>query len=347
MATGDRLRAATGFPVELLGDNVPLASSGEGMAALAVPSRHSHEDARTFLAHLQCAPRGFGAPSTSAFAAELQRRSQEDGSDQALIVFVVGEPLSGKSTFVSSLINWLTGSGSGVESPRVKLIRWGDAMRAERHLGLLPADRVPGDLSAAEFARLSAFVGEQLQAARTAVRGAGLVIAEFPGCTAVATDNGIEGLDRGFSTCRAFVTDARAYYVAITAEPRLRTVFLGSRETSPSDATSARSATPLAANRIYEQVTQLMLRLHDSGRLVLPGVASAELATRFDHDPAQRDQALFEWFLPHLLEREIGVPQERALVARNMLLPPSKLAIAQADMPFVDQFDYIRQRYGV
>jgi hypothetical protein len=262
------------------------------------------------------------------------------------VLFVLGEPLSGKSTLVSNLLNWLVNAG-GSEGPRVRLIRWGDAMRAQRHTGTLPADRLPGDLSAAEFARLSAFVGELVRDARADMPGPGLVVTEFPGCTAISVDGGIDGLDRGFSTSRAFAGDEGAHYVAIAAEPRLRAMFLRSRETAPGDATNARSATPLAANRIHEQVTELMVKLHDRGRLAVPGVALGTLAAACERDSKWRDKVLFESFLPHLLGREIGAPAGRTLIARNVLLPEPLLAIAQPDPPFVDQFDYIRERYGI
>ncbi len=317
------------------------------MPALAVSPRNPPEDAAAFLGHLDCAPRGFGAPSALAFARQLRQCAEERAGEGPLVLLILGEPLSGKSTFLSNLLTWLLTSSAENEPLQVKLIRWGDAMRAERQLGLLPPDRVPGDLSDAEFAGLSAFVGEQVLAARAAVRGPGLVIAEAPGCTAVMNGDRVEGLDRGFSTCRALVKDEGAYYVALAAEPRLRLMFLQSRETAPGDATNARSATPLAANRINEQVTRLMAQLQGEGRLAVPDVAPGALGAAFDRDPAQREQVLFEWFLPHLVAREIGAPSDRALIARNVLVPAAMQAVAQADTPFVDQFDYMRERYNL
>jgi hypothetical protein len=169
----------------------------------------------------------------------------------------------------------------------------------------------------------------------------------MPGCTAVTIDGRIDGLDRGFSTCRAWALNERSHYVALTTEPRLRAMFLQSRETAPGEATNARSATPLAANRINQQVTQLVVRLHDQNRLDVPGIEPGQLAAAFDRDPAHRDQVVFERFLPHLVGRAIGAPSERALVARNMLVPEHMRAIARADTHFVDQFDFIRERYNV
>jgi hypothetical protein len=263
------------------------------------------------------------------------------------VLFVVGEPLSGKSTFVSSLLNWLLHPRGQDEPLQIKLIRWGDAMRAQRQLGLLPADRLPGDLSATEFAGLSTFVGEQVRGAAAAMRAPGLIVAEVPGCTAVLTEGQIDGLDRGFSTCRAFVENGSAHYAAIVAEAQLRTMFLASREAAPGAATNAREATPLAATRINQQVTQLLIRLHEEGRLHVPAVAPGQLAMVFSRDPARRDQEVFERFLPHLLLREIGAPSERALIARNTLLPASQRSSAQAETPLMNQFDYIRERYKV
>jgi len=313
----------------------------------SVPAQHPPEDAAAFLEHLECAPRTYGHTSALEFAHQLRRRAQERAGKGPVVLFVLGEPLSGKSTFLSSVLNWLVSASDQDNQLEVKLIRWGDAMRAQRHLGLLPADRVPGDLSAIEFADLSSFVGEHVHAASAAVRGPGLVLAEFPGCTAVRSNHGIDGLDRGFSTCRAFVQQDTAHYAALAAEPRLRAMFLASRETTPDRASSAREATPLAANRISQQVTDLLLKLQSERRLTVPGVAAGQLGAEFDRDAEQRDQVVYEQFLPHLLAREIGAPSERALIARNTLLPELQRAIAQADVPFLDQFDYIRERYNV
>ena len=87
-----------------------------------------------FLAHLECGPGGYGHASALEFADRLRRRA-EGG---ALVLLVLGEPLSGKSTFVENLLRWLIGPPDHA-SPELqfKLIRWGDAMRAQRHLGLL------------------------------------------------------------------------------------------------------------------------------------------------------------------------------------------------------------------
>src|SRR5688572_3191128 len=110
------------------------------MSALDIPAQHPPEDAAAFLAHLECAPRSFGARSALEFAAHVRRRAQERASEGPLVLFVLGEPLSGKSTFLSNLLNWLLTSSVEHEPLPVKLIRWGDAMRAQRHLGLLPVD---------------------------------------------------------------------------------------------------------------------------------------------------------------------------------------------------------------
>jgi hypothetical protein len=272
-----------------------------------------------------------------AFADLLLSRAR--AAEAPLLLFVLGEPVSGKSTVVSNLLKYLVGKEPALA---IKLIRWGDAMRAERQLGQLPADRLPGDLSAEEFAGLSAFVGEQVQAARASIEGSGLVVTEFPGCTAVLGKNGIDGLDRGFSTCRTFASDAGAHYLALSAETRLRELFMSSRETAPADATQARSATPLAANRVHEQVTALMQRLQAAGRMAPPGGPAG-----FDADPALRERVHFRRFLPHLLAQEIGAPTDRSLVARNVLVPPSLESAAQADTAFLDGLDWIRERYGI
>src|SRR5215207_11666669 len=156
------------------------------MTALVVRPRHEPRAAAAFLAHLECAPGGFGQPSALAFTAALRARAHQHAGSGPLLLFLLGEPLSGKSTVLSNLLTALIGALGDAPPLQVRLIRWGDAMRAERRLGLLPADRVPGDLTAAEFAQLSAFVGEHIQAAATAIGPRpGLVVAELPGCTAV------------------------------------------------------------------------------------------------------------------------------------------------------------------
>ena len=314
---------------------------------MTVAAQRSPEDAASFLGRLDCAPQGFGAASALEFARRVRTQAREQASAGPLVLFIIGEPLSGKSTFVSNLLIWLLNGQAADEPLQVRLMRWGDAMRAQRHLGLLPADRLPGDLSSDEFAGLSVFVGEQVRAARATVQAPGLIVAEFPGCTAVMSDGRLDGLDRGFSTCRAFVDDAAAHYVALTAEPSLRAMFLQTREAPPGAATEARSATPLAANRIQQQMTDLMLHLHERGRMGVAGVAPGTLPEAFERDPSRRDEVVFESFLPHLLRHEIGVPSDRALVARNGLLPAELRRIAEADPAFVDQFDYIRERYNV
>jgi hypothetical protein len=297
-----------------------------------------------FLAHLECGPGEYGHASALEFADRLRRRA-EGG---ALVLLVLGEPLSGKSTFVQNLLRFLIGPpDEASQELQFKLIRWGDAMRAQRHLGLLPADRLPGDLSAEEFARLSAFVGEQVHAAVTSIGSApGLVIAEAPGCTAVVRDGRIEGLDRGLSTARALVDDERVHIAALVAESRLREQFVATRETAPGDATNARQATPLAANRINQQLTALVARLHAEGRLSVRNATSGDILPELERDTQHRDEVVFRQFLPYLLSEEIGVPSERALVARNVLFPELLRSSASATLS-MDQFDYIKERYGI
>jgi hypothetical protein len=294
-----------------------------------------------FLAHLECGPGGYGHASALDFAERL--RGRVEGG--ALVLLVLGEPLSGKSTFVQNLLLFLMGPPD--QELQFKLIRWGDAMRAQRHLGLLPADRLPGDLSAEEFAGLSAFVGEQIQAALKSIGSAsGLVIAEAPGCTAVMRDGRIEGLDRGLSTSRGLVDDERVHFAALVAESRLRAQFVASRETAPGEATNARQATPLAANRINQQLTALVARLHAEGRLSVPNATSSDILPELERDSQRRDEVVFQQFLPYLLRDEIGVSSERALVARNMLFPELLRSSTLATLS-VDQFDYIKERYGI
>ena len=220
-------------------------------------------------------------------------------------------------------------------------------MRAQRHLGLLPTDRLPGDLSAEEFARLSGFVGEQSHAAVNSIGSApGLVIAEAPGCTAVVRDGQIEGLDRGLSTSRALVDDERVHFAALVAESRLREQFVASREAAQGEATNARQATPLAANRINQQLTGLVARLHAEGRLDVAGISGSDILPELERDTQRRDDVVFQQFLPYLLREEIGVPSERALVARNVLFPELLRSSTPAILS-MDQFDYVRERYGI
>ena len=296
-----------------------------------------------FLAHLECGSDGYGQSSALEFADRLRRRAESG----ACVLFVLGEPLSGKTTFVQNLLLSLIGPADGAAPLQFKLIRWGDAMRAQRHLGLLPADRLPGDLSAEEFAALSAFLGEQIHAAMDSIGTApGLVVAEAPGCTAVVRGGKIEGLDRGLSTCRALVGDDRTHYAALVAESRLRAQFVASRETAPGEATNARQATPLAANRINQQLTALVARLHAEGRLTVSGAMSSDILADLEADTAWRDEVVFQQFLPYLLREEIGAPSERALVARNLLFPQLLRSETHATLS-MDQFDYVTERYGI
>jgi hypothetical protein len=296
-----------------------------------------------FLAHLECGPGGYGQASALEFADRLRQRAQGG----AVVLFVLGEPLSGKSTFVQNLLLWLMGPPAEASPLQFKLIRWGDAMRAQRQLGLLPADRLPGDLSAAEFAGLSGFVGEQIRAAVESIGASpGLVVAEAPGCTAVVRDGQIEGLDRGLSTCRALVADERVHYAALVADSALRARFVASRETAPGEATNARQATPLAANRINQQLTALVARLHAEGRLSIPGATAGDILPELERDTERRDEGVFRQFLPYLLREEIGAPPERALVARNVLLPDLPGSPTHATLP-MDQFDFVKERYGI
>src|SRR5258708_4068177 len=74
---------------------------------MRVAAQHSAEDAAAFLGRLECAPQGFGAPSALEFARRLGRRAGEQESAGPLVLFIIGEPMSGKSTFLSNLLNWL------------------------------------------------------------------------------------------------------------------------------------------------------------------------------------------------------------------------------------------------
>lgn len=309
------------------------------MSRTVQPPRFDRSTVDAFLAHLACAPGGFGLASV----ADLGRALAPSPGQGPRVLFLLGEPLSGKSTLLSALLSSLWQAGTSSDAPpRFALIRWGDAQRAQRKLGLLAADRVPGDLSAEEFASQAAFVTQHVHDALAELGDQpGLVVAEFPGCTAVWRDGRVQGIDRGFSTCRAFAADERAYFVAVQAEHALRETFLGSREVRPGEATSARQATPLAASRINQLLTELAQTLAQEGRL--PGVSVDALA-----QPEQRDMLIWRHVWPYLLHTEIGAPPERALVALNRPLPADAgPAATEADVGFVDQFDYITARYHV
>jgi len=102
----------------------------------------------------------------------------------------------------------------------------------------------------------------------------------------------------------------------------------------------------LAANRINQQLTALVARLHAEGRLTVAGATSGDLLPDLERDTQRRDEIVFQQFLPYLLSEEIGALSERALVARNVLFPGLLRSSTPATLS-VDQFDYVRERYGI
>ena len=82
------------------------------------------------------------------------------------------------------------------------------------------------------------------------------------------------------------------------------------------------------------------------GRNAAPGARADDILAELERDTERRDESVFREFLPYLLREEIGAPPERALVARNVLFPELLRSSKHATLP-MDQFDFVRERYGI
>lgn len=351
---------------------------------------------------LEAVPGGFGQPSFAAFFEALveDARQRATAGETPPVLLVMGEPLAGKSTFLSQLFVRLTtphppapspargGEGAnlqlarglplssqeravgpwgyrgpmvgrlkgphgrvvlGGEVIRPYLVRWGDTIRAAKKRGTVAADRQFGDLTAEEFAGTSALLAEASASAKQAARGGppSIVVVEAPGVTMLTDERGLSrGLDRGYSLARALARHEHGFVMALSADRRVRDTHLGSREARlAADGPDVREATQLAANRIRQQVTDLLCELAAEGKLRLPApVPAAPIAREsLDVDTAYRDGAVLRAYLPYLLEHDLKVPAGRAFIGLNGFLGSG----IKPDMALLDAYDWTHRHFGL
>ncbi len=295
-------------------------------------------------------PGGFGQPSFAAFAAaftQAARRAAEDGAAPP-VLFVMGEPLAGKSTFLSQLFVRLTQAPDGA-AVRPYLVRWGDTIRAGKKVGVVAPERQFGDLTAEEFARTSGLLGEAAEAARRAAAGSGpaLVVVEAPGVTMLTDTSGrTRGLDRGYSFARDLARDPGGYLLALCADQQVRDTHLTTRHAAwTAGGPEVREATQLAANRIRAQVSDLLFTLAQAGTISLPEPRPAPSLTReaLDAHPAYRNEAVLRAYLPHLFHNDLGVPSERAFIGLNGF----QGADVKPNLELLDRYDWTHEHFGI
>jgi hypothetical protein len=320
--------------------------------------------ATPILAGLRAVPGGFGQPSYAAFAASFTKAAHRaaDGSTAPPVLFVMGEPLAGKSTFLSQLFVRLTqpapcdvasagaNQGSAAQGTvRPYLVRWGDTIRAGKKVGAVAPERQFGDLTPEEFARTSGLLAEAAQAARQAAigQGAALVVVEAPGVTMLTTATGqARGLDRGYSFARALAHDAGGYLLALGADQQVRDAHLATRHTQlTAGGPDVREATQLAANRIRAQVADLLFYLAQAATIRLPEPSPIVPLTResLDAHPAYRNEAVLRAYLPYLFQHDLGVPPDRAFIGLNGF----QGADVKPDVALLDRYDWTHQHFGI
>lgn len=303
---------------------------------------------------LRAVPGGFGQPSFDAFYRALVEAAGHQATGDAVppVLLVMGEPLAGKSTFLSQLFVRLAGRardegrGAGI---RPYLVRWGDTIRAGKKLGVVAPERQFGDLTPEEFAGTSALLAQAARAARQAAQGNGpaVVVVEAPGVTMLTDDSGqTRGLDRGYSLARALAREETGFVMVLCAEQRVRDTHLGSRQAQlASGGPDVREATQLAANRIRQQVTDLLCDLVVAGKVSLPEPTPAGPITRasLDADPAFRNEVVLRAYLPYLLEHDLHVPAERAFIGLNRFLGSD----VRPDTALLDVHDWTHRHFAL
>ena len=326
---------------------------------------------------LRAEPGGFGQPSFAAFSAALTAaaRAQAAAGSVPPVLLVMGEPLAGKSTFLSQLFVRLTvlplsapemmsakpifaprsglggevlAGGLGGEVIRPYLVRWGDTIRAAKQLGDVAQERQFGDLTPDEFGRTSRRLAEAASAARDAARGGppALVVVEAPGITMVTGDDGQpRGLDRGYTLARELAQDDTGFLLVLCADRQIRDTHLGRREAQlGTGGPTVREATQLAANRIRQQVTDLVAALATEGKIALPARADSLPVTPADleADPDDRNEAVRRAYLPYLLGLDLKIPPARAFIGLNGY----HAANAAPDTALLDAYDWTHQYFG-
>ena len=317
-------------------------------------------------------PDGFGQPSFAAFYTVLLEavRRQAVAGNAPPVLMVMGEPLAGKSTFLSQLFVRLAGGARGkgrgardeTYSPhpspvhegvasgvRPYLVRWGDTIRAAKKLGDVAPERQFGDLTPEEFARTSALLTQAATAAQEAARGVepALVVVEAPGVTMLTDASGrTRGLDRGYSLARALARQEHGFLMVLCADRRVRDANLGTREARlATGGPEVREATQLAANRIRQQVTDLLYDLATEGTLRLPERNQPDPLTResLDADPAYRNDAVLRSYLPYLFGHDLEIPASRAFIGLNGYLGDD----VKPDLALLDAYDWTHRHFGL
>jgi len=299
---------------------------------------------------LRAEPGGFGHPSFASFYASLVGAVQRQAAagDEPPVLLVMGEPLAGKSTFLSQLFVRLV-TPTGGEDIRPYLVRWGDTIRAAKKLGDVAQERQFGDLTAEEFGRTSQRLAEAATAAREAARGEqpALVVVEAPGITMLTGDDGqSRGLDRGYTLAQQLAQDENGFLLVLCADQQIRDTHLGRREAQlGAGGLTVREATQLAANRIRQQVTDLVVALAADGKIEVPARDEGGPVTRddLDADPVFRNEAVRLAYLPYLLKHDLKVPPERALIGLNGY----RESDAAPDTALLDAYDWTHQYFGI
>ena len=210
-------------------------------------------------------------------------------------------------------------------------------------------ERQFGDLTPEEFDNTSALLSEAAEAAgRSAQEGPpALVVVEAPGVTMLTRADGQRsGLNRGYTLAQRLASDEHGYLMALCADQRVRETHLGGRqEKIAAGGPEIREATQLAANRIRQQVTDLLYELAASGTLHLPEPLPESPLTResLDGHPAYRNDAVLRAYLPYLLRDDLRVPAARAFVGLNSFLG----AEVRPDTALLDAYDWTHEHFGI
>ena len=315
------------------------------------------------LDQLRAMPGGFGQPTfaslLTAMLADAQAQAAAGARPPTLLV--MGEPLAGKSTFLSQLFVRLLGSAD-VPSPgpsavrgrrdglvvRPYLVRWGDTIRGAKKVGRVAHERQFGDLTPDEFTATSELLAEAAQTAGRAAQDGppALVVVEAPGVTMLTgADGQLLGLNRGYTLARMLAADDHGYLLALCADQAVRETHLSGRQARiTGSGPEIREATQLAANRIRQQVTDLLYALAASGTIQLPEPAPELPFTResLDRHPAYRNEAVLRAYLPHLLRDDLRVPADRAFVGLNAFLGED----IRPDTDVLDAYDWTHEHFG-
>ncbi|MCC7372800.1 MAG: hypothetical protein IT306_30590 [Chloroflexi bacterium] len=304
------------------------------------------------LDRLRAVPGGFGQPSFASLLAAILADAEAQAAAGAPppTLLVIGEPLAGKSTFLSGLIARLLDEDASSPRGRPYLVRWGDTIRGGKRRGVVAQERQFGDLTPEEFAGTSRLLAEAAQAAGTAAAVAGgpaLVVVEAPGMTMLTGPDGQRrGLDRGYTLARELAADPHGYLLALCADHQVREANLGGRHAQiTAGGPEIREATQLAANRIRQQVTDVLFELGSAGTIPLPEPRPESPLTResLDRHPDYRNESVLRAYLPYLLRDDLAFPPERAFIGLNAFVEGA----APPDAALMDRYDWTHEHFGV